>query len=303
MNLNNRENYNQKILDTINYYLSKYPTIRFNQMLYNLKIILENKDLFNEESETTFKRMLKQYDIKTSDIKTYTDNNFDKEKLNKEKIIENTVLVNQIKHENIHNNIDKLPTNNSINLINKKYTDFILNKISSINNSKNDIINNLYNWLEYIYDRYYHTLYFRELLNSNKIDYSINNVQITNKDTYFLYHLNIINNLFNKYVMTVYNLKHKIIDFEFNIEESNEPLSYHGSYNDKKDYILTLNIKCSFKIKENTINNFLLNNGIQKIEDIQKNLKLYNEIIKDSENNELNLLRKNYNQEFKCKAE
>jgi hypothetical protein len=44
----NRQIYNQKILDLITKYLSKYPCIRFNQLMY---IINETNDYFNEEQD------------------------------------------------------------------------------------------------------------------------------------------------------------------------------------------------------------------------------------------------------------
>ncbi len=52
----NRQIYNQKILDLITNYLSKYPCIRFNQLMY---IINETNDYFNEEPWDTYERLKK----------------------------------------------------------------------------------------------------------------------------------------------------------------------------------------------------------------------------------------------------
>lgn len=52
----NRQIYNQKILDLITKYLSKYPCIRFNQLIY---IINGTKDYFNEEPWDTYERLKK----------------------------------------------------------------------------------------------------------------------------------------------------------------------------------------------------------------------------------------------------
>lgn len=50
----NRQIYNQKILDIITNYLSKYSCIRFNQLMY---IINETNDYFNEEPWDTYERI------------------------------------------------------------------------------------------------------------------------------------------------------------------------------------------------------------------------------------------------------
>lgn len=50
----NRQIYNQKILDLITNYLSKYSCIRFNQLMY---IINETNDYFNKEPWDTYERI------------------------------------------------------------------------------------------------------------------------------------------------------------------------------------------------------------------------------------------------------
>jgi hypothetical protein len=47
---------NRKILKILSEYLEKYPTMRFNQALLNLDIVIKNSDQFYEESEKTLKR-------------------------------------------------------------------------------------------------------------------------------------------------------------------------------------------------------------------------------------------------------
>ena len=45
------QEYNLKILDCLKYYITKYPELRFQQILTNLNLIKDNNPLYNEESK------------------------------------------------------------------------------------------------------------------------------------------------------------------------------------------------------------------------------------------------------------
>lgn len=67
--IENRQEYNIKILDIIAEYIERNPEIRFGQALINLKILnyipcsacgSKVSDPFNEESETMYNRMMNE---------------------------------------------------------------------------------------------------------------------------------------------------------------------------------------------------------------------------------------------------
>lgn len=69
---NERQKYNNLIIEQLKYLINKYPNLRFGQLLVNCDIIRYEKEVlcdgqrenlltidpFNEESEITWKRML-----------------------------------------------------------------------------------------------------------------------------------------------------------------------------------------------------------------------------------------------------
>ena len=275
---NNRQQYNKDIIKLLETYINKYPDIRFQQMLYNLNIIENNKDKFNEESKETFNKL--NYYI----IKQYHD------------ISQNNDMFNKT-----YKNIENCQLNNTINLINKKYTDNLLNNTLSkkCDVQRNKIIENLYSWLEELYNRYYsNKLYFRNFLISDEF---INNFIITNiikdDDTYYDYHINIINKLFKNYIHKTYN---KELEFNFAIINTNNPYSYHGSFKYETEYKLYLYITYP-KYNSKTVEDFLENTSIKDIENIQKNIKTINSITNDIMKNELHELNLKYDQEVICK--
>ena len=93
---NNRQQYNKDIIKLLETYINKYPDIRFQQMLYNLNIIENNKDKFNEESKETFNKLNYYITIQYHDISQNND------------------MFNKT-----YKNIENCQLNNTINLINK----------------------------------------------------------------------------------------------------------------------------------------------------------------------------------------
>ena len=275
---NNRQQYNKDIIKLLETYINKYPDISFQQMLYNLNIIENNKDKFNEESKETFNKLNNYI------IKQYHD------------ISQNNDMFNKT-----YKNIENCQLNNTINLINKKYTDNLLNNTLSkkCDVQRNKIIENLYSWLEELYNRYYsNKLYFRNFLISDEF---INNFIITNiikdDDTYYDYHINIINKLFKNYIHKTYN---KELEYNFAIINTNNPYSYHGSFKYETEYKLYLYITYP-KYNSKTVEDFLENTSIKDIENIQKNIKTINSITNDIMKNELHELNLKYDQEVICK--
>ena len=275
---NNRQQYNKDIIKLLETYINKYPDIRFQQMLYNLNIIENNKDKFNEESKETFNKLNYYITIQYHDISQNND------------------MFNKT-----YKNIENCQLNNTINLINKKYTDNLLNNTLSkkCDVQRSKIIENLYSWLEELYNRYYsNKLYFRNFLISDEF---INNFIITNiikdDDTYYDYHINIINKLFKSYIHKTYN---KELEFNFAIINTNNPYSYHGSFKYEAEYKLYLYITYP-KYNSKTVEDFLENTSIKDIENIQKNIKTINSITNDIMKNELHELNLKYDQEVICK--
>ena len=60
---------NIKILDIVKQLACMFPDMRFNQLLINTKVVLENKDQFYEESEKTLDRLRNYINTRKNDYK------------------------------------------------------------------------------------------------------------------------------------------------------------------------------------------------------------------------------------------
>lgn len=56
--MNNRYEYNQKILELLKIYLDKYPDVRFVQALWSLGLVDKKTDKFYEESQITYTNLI-----------------------------------------------------------------------------------------------------------------------------------------------------------------------------------------------------------------------------------------------------
>ena len=68
-----RQEYNLKILDILNFYIKKYPELRFNQLLINLNLIKDEPYVYNLESKEIFNKLNKTFN---KDKKNSLDNDF-----------------------------------------------------------------------------------------------------------------------------------------------------------------------------------------------------------------------------------
>lgn len=73
MELENRLEYNKKILELLSMLVEKYPDLRFNQILWQLEIIQKDKDgniidNFYEEPSVTFERIKNDYKIIAQEV-------------------------------------------------------------------------------------------------------------------------------------------------------------------------------------------------------------------------------------------
>ena len=65
----NRLESNVKILDIIKQLAYMFPDMRFNQLLINTQVILEDEDQFYEESEKTLDRLRNYINTRKNDYK------------------------------------------------------------------------------------------------------------------------------------------------------------------------------------------------------------------------------------------
>ena len=65
----NRLESNIKILDIIKQLAYMFPDMRFNQLLINAQVVLEDKDQFYEESEKTLDRLRNYINTRKNDYK------------------------------------------------------------------------------------------------------------------------------------------------------------------------------------------------------------------------------------------
>ena len=238
-NMSNRQKYNLKILNELQDYFIKYPDIRFNQALINLKLMEDNKNLFNVESEKTYNELNKN----NSDNK----NDNDKNSISKLSLNEfYTIIRNNCANVICNYFYDNYEHDNRSIIINKIYR-YLCKNLITYNIDIINYINNLFNELP---------------------TYELNNSCLDN------IHLFIISKLFNTYIKLKYNKEFKLNDniynnaVKFSFKEIPN-LNYHGSIKDESLYELTYNINIIKELDEKAQTFLQLYNEIKEFLDIK----------------------------------